>query len=143
MLDDVQRGRFLVHPAGEDPPVLVVRAPHIELEEGAGQLFLLPGSGRLAGAQVNDRVARADRHSRLHPQIVDDPVALVEEADDRHAVLHRGQPGFVALEHLAGVCRLELLLISLLLAPAGREREPERDAGSRVPEHSYSGVQGW
>ena len=92
---------------------------------------------------MNDRVAGPDRHARFHPQIVDDPVALVEEADDRHAVLHRSKAGLVALEHLAGVRRLEFLLVRGLLAPARRERESERDANAGVPEHSYSGVQGW
>jgi hypothetical protein len=92
---------------------------------------------------VNDRIAGPDRHARLHLQIVDDPVALVEEADDRNPLLHRGQPGLIALEHLAGVCRLKLLLVGGLLTPARREREPKRDRNAGVPEHSYSGVQGW
>jgi hypothetical protein len=92
---------------------------------------------------VNDRVADANGHSRLHPQIVDNPVALVEEADDRHPVLHRRQTGLIALEDLAGVRRLQLLLVSALLASARGQRESERDANAGVPEHSYSGVQGW
>jgi hypothetical protein len=74
---------------------------------------------------------------------VDDPVALVEEADDRDPVLHRRQSSLVALEHLAGVGWRKLLLVCGLLAPARREREPKRDANASVPEHSYSGVQGW
>ena len=52
VLDDVERRRFLVEPAGEDPLPVPVGPLHIELDEGAGQLLRLPRRGRLAGAQA-------------------------------------------------------------------------------------------
>ncbi|MGN6156103.1 MAG: hypothetical protein ACTHN4_10280 [Sphingomicrobium sp.] len=92
---------------------------------------------------MDDGVARAHRLAGLHPKIVDDAVALVEEADDRDAILHRRQPGFIPLQNLARVGGLKLLLIALLLAAARRQRDRECGGnGGRKP-HSYSGVQGW
>jgi hypothetical protein len=143
VLHDIQRRRFLVHPPREDPPPFLVGALHVQLQEGAGQLLLFPRSGRLAGPKVNDRVARADGLSRLQPEIVDDAVALVEEADDRDPVLHRRQPGLIAFEHLAGVRRLRLLLVAALLLPARRERQSQRHRNDPREAHSYSGIQGW
>jgi hypothetical protein len=92
---------------------------------------------------VDDRVARADGLPRLQPEIMDDPVALVEEADDGDPILHRGQPGLVALQHLAGVRRLQLLLVTALFLPARRQRQCQRSRNDRREAHSYSGVQGW
>jgi hypothetical protein len=143
VLHDIQRRRFLVHPAREDPPPFLVGALYVQLQEGAGQLLLFPRGGRLASAQVNDRVPRADGLPRLQPEIVDDAIALIEEADDRDAVLHRRQPCLVAFEHLAGVRRLQLLLVAALLLPARHERQSQRDRNDRREAHSYSGVQGW
>jgi len=57
VLDDIQAGRFLVEPAGEDPLELALRVAHVDLDEGAGQLLDLPRRGRLAGAQPHDDVA--------------------------------------------------------------------------------------
>jgi hypothetical protein len=116
---------------------------HVELKECSRQLLLLPGRGRLARAQVDDRIARPDGLARLHPEIVDNAVALVEEADDRHPVLHRRQPGLVALEHLTGIRGLELLLASARFLAARGKRDRQRDCKGRQKAHCYSGVQGW
>jgi hypothetical protein len=94
------------------------------LEEGAGELLILPGRGRLAGAQANDRILHADRHSGLHPQIADDAVALVEKADDRDPVLHRGNANLLSgagtrLGKLDPVALVPLVLAALA---AGREK---------------------
>jgi hypothetical protein len=91
---------------------------------------------------VDDRVARADGLPRLQPEIMDDPVALVEEADDGDPILHRGQPGLVALQDLAGVRRLELLLVPAILLAARRQRQCQRDRNGPREAHPYSGVQG-
>jgi hypothetical protein len=143
VLDDVQRRRFPIDPAGEDPAPFLVGALHVQLEKRACQFLLLPRSGRLAGAQANDRIAGPDRLPRLHPQIVDDSVALVEEADDRDPVLHRSEAGLVAFENLACVRGLELLLVGGLLLPARRQRHSQRDSDAPRNAHSYSGFQGW
>jgi hypothetical protein len=89
VLDDIERGRFLVKPAGKDPLELALRASDIELDEGAGELLLLPGRGRLAGTQPNDRIADTERLAGLHRQIRLDAIALVQEPDDRDALPHR------------------------------------------------------
>jgi hypothetical protein len=92
---------------------------------------------------VDDRIARADGLARLHPEVVDNAVALVEEADDRDAILHRRQPGLVALDHLARVGVLELLLVSAGFLAACGQRDRQRDCDGRQKAHCYSGVQGW
>jgi hypothetical protein len=69
------------------------------------------------------------------------PVALVEDADDRDALGHRGHPGFTPGQHLPAACRLLLLLLVRGLRTAGRERQRKHESG--VAKHVYSGVQGW
>jgi hypothetical protein len=56
MLDDIQRRRFLVEPAGKGALPFFVWPPDIELDEGAGELLRFPRRGRFAGAQTNDHV---------------------------------------------------------------------------------------
>jgi hypothetical protein len=89
VLDDVQGRRFLVEPAGEDPLPAALRGPHAELDEGAGQLLDFPGRGRLAGAKANDGVADPNGLPGFQGQVSRDAVALVEEAEHRHALRHR------------------------------------------------------
>ena len=92
---------------------------------------------------MDDGIVSPHRLPRLQPEIVDDPIALVEQADDRDPILHRGQPGLIAFQHLAGVRLLQLLLVGALLLTARGQRDRERDWNAGFPEHSYSGVQGW
>jgi len=89
VLDDVERRRFLVEPAREDAPPARIAPLDVELDEGAGQRLGLPRRARLAGAQPHHDVADADRLPRLHRQIALEPVALVEQADDRDTIRHR------------------------------------------------------
>jgi len=100
------------------------------LEEGAGELFILPRRSRLTGAQANDRILHADRHSRLHPKIADDAVALVEQADDRDPVLHRCDADLLsgAGTRLGKLHPVTLRFVLAALA-AGREKQPEQRTG--------------
>ena len=66
-----------------------VAAAHVELDEGAGQLVLLPWRGVFAGAQPDDRIADPHRLPRLQRHVAADAVALVEQADDRDPLRHR------------------------------------------------------
>jgi len=70
-----------------------VAAAHVELDEGAGQLVLLPRRGMFAGTQPHDRIADAHRLPRLQRQVAADAVALVEQADDGDALRHRRAAG--------------------------------------------------
>ena len=89
MLDDVERRRFLVQPAREDPAPDIVRLPDVYLDEGAGQRFRIPRRTRFAGAQADDRVLVANRLPRPQGQVADDAIALVEQADDGDPLGHR------------------------------------------------------
>ncbi|HWK37151.1 MAG TPA: hypothetical protein VNR91_12910 [Sphingomonas sp.] len=52
--------------------------------------MLFPWGGHLASAQPHDRIANANRLPRPHRQVAAGAVALVEEADHRDALRHRG-----------------------------------------------------
>jgi hypothetical protein len=125
VLDNVQRRRLLVEPSREDAPELPVEAPHVELDEGAGQLLDLPGRSRLAGAKPHDHVvADPQRLARLQRQLARDAVALVEEAENRHPLRHRSGPRRFGGDRLRDVDRLRLgLALGLaggpLFSPAG------------------------
>jgi hypothetical protein len=70
-----------------------VGAAHVELDEGAGQLILLPGRGLFAGAQAHDRIADTHRLPRLQRQVAADAVALVEQPNDGDPFGHRRAAG--------------------------------------------------
>jgi hypothetical protein len=150
VLDGVERRRLLVEPAGKDPAELAVRAAHVELDEGAGQLLDLPGRGGLAGAQAHDHVADPHRLARPQRQIALEAVALVEQAEHgdpfRHRRRARGELGH-RLRHVDGlVLDFGLALpVGLVRAPwrAGREREQCREARAEheTAHRDQSGVQ--
>jgi len=74
-------------------PALVL-AVHVHLHEGAGQPVLLPGGGALAGAQADgDLPVDARGLARLQRDLALDAVALVEHAQHRDALAHRGCRG--------------------------------------------------
>jgi hypothetical protein len=60
-----------------------------ELDERAGQLVLFPRLGLVASLQPDNRVADVNRIARSHPKVAGQAVALVEDADRRHAFGHR------------------------------------------------------
>ncbi|MDB5693239.1 MAG: hypothetical protein JWO81_2302 [Alphaproteobacteria bacterium] len=135
MLDDVERRRLLVEPARKDPVELALGIGDVELNEGAGQLLDLPWRGRLAGAQPDDDVADAQRLARLEGQVPLNAVALVEQADHRHALVHRRRPRRFGRDGLRDVDGLRLgarLAVALpfrrALGAAGGDR---RERGER------------
>jgi hypothetical protein len=150
VLDDVERRRLLVEPAGEDPPELAVRAAHVELDEGTGQLLDFPGGGRLAGAQPHDHVADPDRLARPQRQVALEPVALVQQADHGDALRHRRRARSQLGDGLGHVDRLVLdlglaLPVRIVRASrrAGGQRERRREAQHKgeTPHRDQSGVQ--
>jgi hypothetical protein len=140
MLDDVERRRFLVKPSGEHPVPALVRLLDVDLDEGAGQLFLLPRSGRLARPKPHDHILPPHRLAGMERHRLDDAVALVEHAQHRHALGH-GSDSALPIRGRSGLPRRwQRGIFALLLAARDeRERGEERCAGGS---HAYSGIQG-
>lgn len=126
-----------------------LRIGDIELDEGAGQLLDFPRRRRLAGAQADDDVARADCLTRLQREILLDAVALVEQADHGDALGHRSRAGRLAGHRLRDVHRLRLgarLGVALPLGRAfgiagGERRKRGKHQGRESAVHASSGVQ--
>ena len=89
MLDDIERRRFLVDPARKNPLPALVGKADVDLDESAGQFLLLPRSRRLAGAKPDHDVLAARVLTRMQRNIANDAVALVEQAQHRHPLVHR------------------------------------------------------
>jgi hypothetical protein len=63
----------------------------VDLHEGAHFLRQFPRRGALAGGQADDHRTDLARLAGLQCDLFGNIVALVEQADGRHAVLHRGR----------------------------------------------------
>lgn len=91
MLDHVAIGPLAENPPRKDAaPLVVALILHGELKEGAGFGRVFPRRRLFASAQPDDRAADAQRFAGLHFEFADQPVALVEQADDGDALGHRG-----------------------------------------------------
>jgi len=88
MLDDVERRRFLVDPARENPAPALVGLLDVDLDEGTGQLLLLPRRRCLASPEPHNDVLPARRLAGVERDVLNDPVALVEDAQDGNALRH-------------------------------------------------------
>jgi len=120
-----------------------VGAEHVQLDEGSGQRLQLPRRGGLAGPQANDGVL--DPHRLAGPQrdVADDPVALVEQAEDGDPLLHRGDPGHGAGALRSGRrCRTARRLPRLLDPVAAADGKRRDDTQSQDCPHAQSGVHG-
>jgi hypothetical protein len=141
VLDDVERGRFLVQPAGEHAAPGFVGPLDVDLDEGAGELLFLPWGGGFARAKAHDHVLPLRRLARVQRNLSHDSVALVEHSKDRNALRHRrdaaltcGGCGHVLRRWSSGV-----LLLGAASARSERERSQQR-CGSAP--HAYSGIHG-
>jgi hypothetical protein len=120
----------------------VVGTLDVELHEGAGQLLGLPRSAGLARAQPDDGVLDPQRLTRLHRQVAHNAVALVEQADHRDPLGHRGHARLRPLAHRLLRLRAALLLrLGALVALAASQRQ--RSGEDRDGAHGYSGFQAW
>jgi hypothetical protein len=126
VLDDIERGRFLVKPAGKGPLPLLVRPLDVELDERAGELLRFPRRGRLAGAQTDDHVLPARRLAGVQGDILDDAVTLVEDAEHRDALRHRGDSGLVHARRPRNSVAGDRGGRILLLAPAAACRKAQQ-----------------
>jgi hypothetical protein len=130
---------------------LALRVAHVDLDEGPGQLLRLPRRRRVAGAQADDHVADPGRLPRLQNEVAGQAVALVEEAEHRHALRHRSRAGRFDRDVLRDVdgARLGRLAVGARVAggsafaaraergePGGRDQDRPR----RRP-HPRSGLQ--
>lgn len=141
MLDHVERGRFLVEPAREYAVPSPVGLLNIDLDEGAGQLLVLPRRGRFAGAQADDHVLPPRRLAGAERNVLDDSVSLVEDPDDGDALRHWRDSALSrgGRRHLAGGAHARILL--LRAAGARSERDcNQQGCGGLV--HAYSGIHG-
>jgi hypothetical protein len=143
MLDDVERRSLLVEPSRKDPLPAALRIADVELDEGSGQSLHLPGRGRLAGAQPDDRVAHAHRLAGLERDRARDAVALVDEPEHRHPLRHRSRAGSDGGDGLRDVDRpgladrLPVTGAGLLCAPiAAGERGQSEESGAEGEPHA-------
>jgi hypothetical protein len=128
MLDDVERGRFLVEPSREDPFPALVRLVNVDLHESPRQIFRLPRRRLFAGAQAHDHVLPANRLSGPQGHVLDDSIALVEDSQDRDALRH-GSDTALARGRRRGVGRSgcgRVLLLGALAAPGERDCKYQR-----------------
>jgi hypothetical protein len=70
MFDDIERRRFLEHPARKHlAPFFAHGIFDDHLNKGTGQLFLFPRLGLIARAQPHDEIADMHRFTGLHREI--------------------------------------------------------------------------
>ena len=105
MLDHVEAGRILEQPAGKDlaPGQRLIRCRAFfdeDLHEGPGFGRTLPRQAALAGGQLDRDIADPLGLARLEHDVLQDVVALVEQAQRCHAVLYRG--AIFVFDDLAG-----------------------------------------
>jgi hypothetical protein len=141
VLDDVQRRRFLVQPAGEDAAPALVGLLHVDLDEGAGQLLLFPRRRRFAGAQAHDHVLPANRLAGVKRDALDDAIALVEDSQHGDALRHRGHSALTLGRRGDLLAGGKWCVRRLAALAAGGEREAEQQRCG-TPCHYYSGIQG-
>ncbi|PNQ03218.1 hypothetical protein A8G00_12425 [Sphingobium sp. SA916] len=149
MLHDIAVGPFPEQPAGKvAAPFIVGGAAHVELNEGAGFLHIFPGRRGFAGLQPNNGIAHAQRFARFHRQVGGDAVALVEQADHRHPLVHRraGEGRLVAIADLLPLDadRTALVLRRQIVAAATGQyqgaAENRQETSRRAPHHDASGL---
>jgi hypothetical protein len=141
VLDHVERRRFLVKPAREDPVPAPVRLLDVDLDERAGELLVFPWSGRLARPKPDDHVLPPHRLAGMERHGLDDPVALVEHSKHRHALGHRRDSTLPICGRGRLLGRRQRSILALItLAARGKGKGSEQQC--RAAGHAYSGIQG-
>jgi hypothetical protein len=140
MLDHVERRRLLVQPARKHPVPALVRLLHVDLDERPGQLFRFPRRGRLAGPQAHDHVFPPDRLAGAQRDVLDDPVALVEEAEDGDALRHRRHSRLRLRRRLIGGRKRGVARAVAALARGKRDSGKAEQIKSAA--QGYSGIHG-
>ncbi|HEY0595081.1 MAG TPA: hypothetical protein VGD20_04685 [Sphingopyxis sp.] len=101
---------------------------------------MFPRRGLFARAQPHDRAADPCRFAGLHLKVADEAVTLVEQADDRDALGHRGCALDPAdfLRHAFGFGDLRRLVGAACLRRRGPVASAKRERG----EHGQPGGRG-
>jgi hypothetical protein len=141
VLNDVERRAFLVEPAGEHPRPALVRPFDVELDEGTGQLLGLPRRGCFTRPQADDGVLDPDRLAGPERQVADNPVALVEQAEHRHPLAHRGRPARLGIGRQGDVVD-RFVGRRILAAAAGCPGKRRGKNKGEARAHAPSGVHG-
>jgi hypothetical protein len=140
MLDDVERRRFLIHPARKHAFPAAARLLHVELDEGARQPLIVPRRAGFTRTQPDDRILDLDRLAGLQREVANDAVALVEQSQHSDPIAHRRDPGDSRSARLVGAdgCRARFLL-RIAVATAQRDRDQQ---GGQDETHAQSGIHG-
>jgi hypothetical protein len=97
---------------------------HVDLDERAGQLFFFPRSRRLTRPKADDDVLPPDRLAGAKRDVLDDAVALVEDAEDGNSLSHWRNPALPGCSG-GGLTRgrqRNILLLPALAARGKRKR---------------------
>jgi hypothetical protein len=90
MLDDIAFGAFAENPAGKDAiPFLIALIFHHQLHKGTGFRRIFPRGRCLASAQTHNHGTKAALFAGLHRNVLNQAIALVEQAQLGHALVHR------------------------------------------------------
>jgi hypothetical protein len=151
VLDDIAVGPVFEQPARENaPPSVAAMIEHDQLNKSARFLRRFPLGGAFAGTQANDGPPDPDTLTRFQRDVADQPVALVEQAEKRHALFHRSDAGIgiVSAGSRARFGNRTVVggrrrgLFGLTVTRTGRQK---RDAGQQddgeTKRHAASGVQ--
>jgi hypothetical protein len=114
---------------------------HVNLHKGARQLLLLPWRRRFTGAQPNDHVLPSRRLAGMQRDILNDAVALVEDAEHGHALCHWSDAA-LTMSSRGGLPRGGCRRIPLLGGPAACCERQDNQQRCGVALHAYSGIQG-
>jgi hypothetical protein len=146
MLDDVEAGRVLEQPAGEDPApfgsrISIGPLKHEDLREGPGLRRVFPRGRAFASRQPEHDVADAARLAGFHLDLARDVVALVEQAERRHPVGHWGADAARRLHRRRSLTRQVLGHFGALGLGLGRfaRTAGEQQRGCRSREDGSSG----
>ena len=120
---------------------MLARLEHVDLDKGAGKLFVFPRRGGFAGAQVHEHILPARGLARPKSDVLNDTVALVEDCKNGDALRHRRHAGLIGRGRGGPVVqrpRTRLWLVGTIARGQG-QRQYERNGD---PRHAYSGIHG-
>jgi hypothetical protein len=120
---------------------MLIGLQDVNLDKGARQPLLLPWRRRFTGAQPNDHVLPPRRLAGMQRDILNDAIALVEDAEHGHALCHWSDAA-LTVSSRGGLPRGGCRCIPLLGAPAACGKRQDNQQRCGVALHAYSGIQG-